>query len=198
MERRDAIQRMALAMGYTLTAPALASLVSSCDYDPKVYWSPTVLTKHQAASLEAVCEAILPATDTPGAKDLGVPRFLDSFISMVMSDEDKAKFKTELDQFMVDCETEYGKPFELCDATEQKAYLDQLEADNPFQYPRIWGTAMLPSPDKNFFGRLKDMVVWGYFSTELAAETLLAYDPIPGKYEPCTTISNDTRAWSLG
>ncbi|MEQ9301959.1 MAG: gluconate 2-dehydrogenase subunit 3 family protein [Cyclobacteriaceae bacterium] len=198
MERREAVKNMALAMGYTLSVPALASLFSSCAYDPKVYWTPQQLSMHQAATLEALAETILPETDTPGAKDLGVPKFLDALLGNVMSDEDTTKFKSDLDELMQTCESQYGQAFELCSIEQQKEYLDQLEADNPFQYPKIWGTEMLPSPEKNFFGKLKDMVVWGYFSTELAGESLLAYDPIPGKYDPCTTIDKDTKAWTLG
>ncbi|MEQ8714504.1 MAG: gluconate 2-dehydrogenase subunit 3 family protein [Cyclobacteriaceae bacterium] len=198
MERRDAIKNMALAFGYTLSAPTLASLVSSCAYDPKIYWTPQQLSKHQAATLEALAEAILPKTDTPGAKDLGVPRFLDSLLANVMSDEDTAKFKADLDALMQQCEARFGQALEQCTQEQKTEFLDELEAANPFQYPRIWGTQMLPSPEKNFFGKLKDLVTWGYFSTELAGETLLAYDPIPGRYDPCTTIDKDTKAWSLG
>lgn len=198
MERREAVKNMALAMGYTLSVPALASLVTSCAYHPKVYWTPLELTKHQAATLEALAEAILPETDTPGAKDLGVPKFLDALLGNVMSDEDTAKFKSDLDELMLSCETKFGQAFELCSPEQHKEFLDELEAANPFQYPKIWGTEMLPSPEKNFFGKLKDMVTWGYFSTELAGETLLAYDPIPGKYDACTTIDKETKAWTLG
>lgn len=198
MERREAVKNMALALGYTLSAPALASLVTSCAYDPKIYWTPQQLSKHQAATLESLADAILPETDTPGAKELGVPRFLDSLLGNVMSDEDTTKFKADLDDLMSNCESKFGQAFELCSAEQKKEFLDELEADNPFQYPRIWGTQMLPSPDKNFFGKLKDMVTWGYFSTELAGETLLAYDPIPGRYVPCMPIDKDTKAWTLG
>ncbi len=185
-------------MGYTLSAPTLASLVTSCTYDPKIYWTPRELTKHQAATLEALAEAILPTTDTPGAKDLGVPKFLDSLLTNVMSDEDKDQFKSELNVLMADCEEQYGQAFEQCEQVQQKEFLDKLEADNPFQYPRIWGTRMLPSPEKNFFGKLKDLVTWGYFSTELAGEKLLSYDPVPGQYESCTTIDENAKAWTLG
>ncbi|MEM8894730.1 MAG: gluconate 2-dehydrogenase subunit 3 family protein [Bacteroidota bacterium] len=198
VDRREAVKRMALAMGYTLSAPALSGIMTSCSYEPKVYWKPQVLSIHQAATLEALAEAILPSTDTPGAKELGVPKFLDAMLSSVMSGDDKSKFTNELDTLMSDCQSQYGWAFEQCDAAQQKIFLDKLEADNPFQYPRIWGTAMLPSPEKNFFGKLKDLVTWGYFSTELAGESLLAYDAIPGKYDKCLTIDKDTKAWSLG
>ena len=124
MERREVVKNMALAFGYTLSAPALATLVSGCAYDPKVYWTPQQLSKHQAATLESLADAILPETDTPGAKDLGVLKFLDSLLTHVMSDEDTAKFNADLDQLMQTCEARFSQAFELCTPEQKKEFLD--------------------------------------------------------------------------
>ena len=197
MKRRAAIEQMALAMGYTLSAPVLGQLLTSCTSDPKLAWAPEVLTNAQAVSLEAICEAILPRTATPGAKDLKVPQFIDQMLKHVMSIEDRKLFLTQLENFLGECKNQHGYSFEFCDTTSQKQFLDKHESEIPVQYPRIWGTAMLPSPEKNFFGRLKSIVVWGYFTTEQVGEQILSYLPIPGAYKACIPVEQVGNAWSL-
>ncbi len=197
MKRRAAIERMAMAMGYTLSAPVLGQLVTACSADPELDWAPEVLTKAQAVSLEAICEAILPRTTTPGAKDLEVTQFIDQMLKHVMSIEDRKQFLAQLKEFLSECKQQHGDSFEFCDTTSQKQFLDKHESEIPVQYPRIWGTAMLPSPEKNFFGRLKSIVVWGYFTTEQAGEQILSYLPIPGSYKACIPLEEVGNAWSL-
>ena len=126
-----------------------------------------------------------------------MPKFIDTIIAEVMSAEDKEKFIQDLNGMMAECMENFDQSFEKCTDAQQKELLDKHEAANPFQYPKIWGTQMLPSPDKNFFGKLKDMVAWAYFSTEFAGETLLAYDPVPGKLESCIPLEEVGKAWSL-
>ena len=43
-------------------------------------WSPRVLTTRQNETVTTLCELIIPQTDTPGAKDALVNRFVDSVL----------------------------------------------------------------------------------------------------------------------
>lgn len=45
-------------------------------------WKPIVLSEREAEQLAAVCEAILPRTDTPGARDARVHEFIDLSLSI--------------------------------------------------------------------------------------------------------------------
>ena len=44
---------------------------------------------------------------------------------------------------------------------------------------------------------LKQLTLWGYFSSEVGAKQALAYLPVPGRYEGCLTIDQaTTKAWA--
>ena len=198
MERREAMKNMALAMGYTLSASTLASLMTSCGEQATLDWQPKYFTKEQALNVEALADAIIPKTDTHGAKELGVPQFLDSFIGEVMTISDRVAYMKELDGFIALCEKSQGKQLYACDAAQKKAFFDEQNAQNKMKYPGIWGADMVKADMRNFFGKFKDTLVWVFFTTKEAGEQMLAYDPVPGGYDACFTITPETKSWSLG
>lgn len=72
MNRRDALK-----VGATAAAvPALAQTKPG----PKSAWKPSVLTQHQNATVIVLTDLLIPATDTPGAKDANVNRYIDLFL----------------------------------------------------------------------------------------------------------------------
>ena len=197
MERRDVLKQMALAMGYTLSATSLSTLMTNCAGGSTLDWQPQYLSSDQAAAIDALSEVILPKTNTPGAKELGVPQFLDVLVGEVMSEEDRNTFIRDLEEMMNECKTSRGKVFPACTPEEQKIFLDGLSEENNSRYPGIWGSDMVRKDQQNFFGKLRDTMVWAYFTSEVAGEQLLEYDPIPGKYNGCIKIDKERKAWSL-
>ena len=86
MNRRDLLRNSLLAIGAIAAKwPARARELTSAD-DPSVElaraeWKPVFLDTHQNETLIALSDAIIPATDTPGAKGALVNRFLDLLMS---------------------------------------------------------------------------------------------------------------------
>ncbi len=196
MDRREVIKRMALSMGYTLSAPAILSILNSCESAPELGWQPIVFSPAQAVSLDALTEAILPKTSTPGAKDMKVAQTIDAFISVVFSPADKDMFKTELDEFLKECESTQGKAFEKCSAEEQVAFLSKY--DTPESYGiSVWGTDMAKKPVNSIFKKVKAMTVSSYFNTEELGERILRYESIPGRYNACVPYEKGMKVWSL-
>ena len=196
MDRRELIKRMALATGYTITAPMLSCILSGCESTPELAWQPTTLTVPQATALEEITEAILPKTSTPGAKDMKVAQTIDAFVSVVYSPEAREQFKADLDGFLKDCVEKQGKAFEKCSREEQNAFLATY--DTPESYGiSVWGTDMAKKDVNAFFKKIKAMTVSAYFNTEELGERVLAYDPIPGTLQTCIPYQPGTKAWSL-
>ncbi|CAD5252448.1 MULTISPECIES: gluconate 2-dehydrogenase subunit 3 family protein [unclassified Imperialibacter] len=196
MDRREVIKRMALSMGYTLSAPAIVSILNSCESAPELGWQPLVFTPSQAVALEELTEAILPKTTTPGAKDMKVAQTMDAFISVVFSPADAEQFKTDLDTFMKECESTQGKAFEKCSAEEKVAFLSKY--DTPESYGiSVWGTDMAKKPVNSIFKKVKAMTVSSYFNTEELGERILRYESIPGRYNSCVPYEKGTKVWSL-
>src|SRR5690349_20576208 len=92
MNRRQVLQRVAYLMGGAISAPAVLGLLNGCS--PKqeaLSWQPVFFSKVQAALVAEVADIIIPRTSTPGAKDVGVPGFIDTMLKDVyeLGDRDR-------------------------------------------------------------------------------------------------------------
>ena len=76
MNRREALKHSSLILGYTISASTLSQVSSGCTSKPNSDWVPGFFTKEQFATISQIAERILPTTDTPGAKDLNIDRFV--------------------------------------------------------------------------------------------------------------------------
>ena len=95
MDRREALQRAAMVLGYAVSGSTLAGLAAGCAARPAgPGWTPTFLTPAQAVTLGAMAEHLLPKSETPGALDVGVDRFIDAIMQDYCSVEDQRAFGT--------------------------------------------------------------------------------------------------------
>ena len=85
MNRRDALKNTLLAMGYTITIPSLISIFNSCNSNTSSSFKPLFLSAEQATLIAELAETILPKTQTPGAKQLNIDRFIDKMLYQVFS-----------------------------------------------------------------------------------------------------------------
>ena len=82
MNRREAISRMAILVGGTLSAPTLSAMermgtVKGTSSLPNAL----NLTELQRKIVAEVAEHIIPKTTTAGAKDAGVPAFIEMMLN---------------------------------------------------------------------------------------------------------------------
>ncbi len=72
LNRRDTIRGLVLTIGASSSLLAGRAFAAAA-----LSWTPKALTTAQAGVLDVVSELIIPATDTPGAREAGVPQFID-------------------------------------------------------------------------------------------------------------------------
>jgi hypothetical protein len=130
MKRRE-ILKISAAM---VAVPALVSAQQHDHSAPeketapkKTDWKPSVFTAAQNATVIALTERIIPATDTPGAKEAGVNRYMDLFLRDGPASE-RSRFLSGLawlDKYAV---KQNGQPFAALTTDQQNAILQQLDA----------------------------------------------------------------------
>ena len=185
MNRREAIQRTAMVLGYAVSAPALMAIVNGCKATPELNYKPVFFTEDQARLVGELAEILLPKTDTPGAKDVGVPSFIDLVLKDCYQQKDKDRYLTGLQTFDEEAKKNFGDLFIDLDPEKQKQHVktihDQaVEADRKGEFKK---------EGRPFILMTKELTLLGYFTSEVGATKVLQYEPVPGAYHGCLPLA---------
>lgn len=174
-------------MGATLTFGALwTTLVmpAAALGQTTLNWTPRVLSPAQAQVLEVAVELIMPATDTPGAREAGVARFIDRALATFYDPGQVKTLVDGLDRMQADAVATWGTGFATLDGRRQTELLTRYD------------TEATRKPLSHFFALLKQATLTGFFTSETGATRTLRYDPIPGAYRGCVPLKEIGRAWA--
>jgi Gluconate 2-dehydrogenase subunit 3 len=145
--------------------------------------------------IDDLAEAIIPKTDTPGAKDVNVGEFIIKMINDCTPRQSQNNFIDGLIRVEDYSNSNYNKPFSQCTPDEQENILSFFEkSDAPTG--GIAGKIERKLTGESFFVILKKYTVIGYCTSELGAKQGLSYDYIPGKYVGETTLLPGQKAWA--
>jgi len=198
MDRRQAIQRAAMVLGYSISAPALIGVLKGCKASPEIGYTPVFFNADQAAVMAEVAEIIIPKTETPGAKDTGVPGFMDLMLKDCYSPEDQKRFLDGVTSLDNSAKEAYGDAFMDCTPEQQKELVLKVHSE---------AIALVrsenPPKDRPFILMAKELTMLGFFTSEAGATQVLNYVPVPGSYQGCVPMGtkiNDVevgRTWAL-
>lgn len=137
----------------------------------------------EMAVLAAVAQVIVPSTDTPGAKEAGVPQFVAALVAGWMTDEEASVFRTGLAGLEASAQQRYQRGFAACTPEQGAEILQALRVASPYGGRTFSLTDRILDPKAPFYLRLRDLVVLGYFTSEVGSNQELRYMPVPGKFE---------------
>lgn len=199
MNRREAIQRTAWALGYAISTPAMLAVLKGCKAAPNLSYTPRFFNEQQAQLVSALAEIIIPRTTTPGAIDAGVPAFIDQLLKEVYTQEDQEKFLNSLVAFDKECEKVYGKIFIDCTREKQMEYFkehhDQAIASLGSGGSTGWWNSG-QEEEKPFILKMKELTLLGFFTSEPGATQVLQYKQVPGPYQGCVPLAEVGKAWA--
>lgn len=199
MNRREAIQKTMLALGYAVSAPALMGVLNGCKATPEIAYVPDFFNNDQALLLSELCEIIIPKTDTPGAKDAGVPGFIDSMVKEVYTKEQQDEFVKDMTAFDDDAKKMFGDPFALCSHNDKvaivKKHHDAALAESKGGGATGWWNAGAGAK-RPFILTVKELTLLGFFTSKLGATEVLQYNPVPGPYKGCVDLEKVGKAWA--
>ena len=130
--RRAVLRRLGMVVGGVVTAPLAPALLSGCRTPAagEAYAYQT-LSEPQQRTLAALVERIIPATDTPGAAEAGVPQFVDLMLTDWYAPEERDGFLAGLDD--IDRQVD-GESFVALIPEEQARFVAALD-DREFDAP---------------------------------------------------------------
>ncbi len=191
MDRREAIQRTAMMLGYAVSASAIAGIMNGCKSAPELAYKPAFLSEDMARMIAEVAEIIIPKTDTPGAKDVGVPAFIDLMLKDCYKPEDQARFVKGATDFDADAKSTYGDTFIYCEVDKQKELVLKYHSDAISAMK-----SETPPKDRPFILMVKELTMLGFFTSEPGATQVLQYNAVPGSYKGCVPLSEVGRTWA--
>jgi hypothetical protein len=186
MNRRDYLKQTALFLGYAVSATTITEVMLSCKSTANLEWKPVFFNSDQANLVAEIAETILPKTDTPEAKELGVPQFIDKIISLTRDEAGQQEIISGMEAFDEAAKTKYGKAFTEVDETQRREFLIEQDKNSPPFPVNMWGIMLDPNPKPiTFYRGIKSMILTGYYSSEKIGEEVLVYKPVPGPYSGC-------------
>ena len=199
MNRREALKQTSLILGYTLSAPVVAAFLDGCKAKPALNYKPVFFTEDEARMVAEIAEIILPRTDTPGAKDVGVPGFIDALIGEVYSPEEQNKFREGLAEINGEASMAYGHAFLDCTHALRKELImnlnsKALEGSVKGAAQGWWNAGS--AQERPFILKIKELTLLGFFTSEPGATQVLQYKQVPGPFKGCVPLSEVGKAWA--
>ena len=191
MDRREAIQRTAMMLGYAVSASAIAGIMNGCKAAPELAFKPVFLSDEIANIISEMAEIIIPKTDTPGSKEVGVPAFIDLMLKDCYKNEEQDRFIKGATDFDADAKATYGDTFLYCDADKQKELVLKYHTDAIAAMK-----SETPPKDRPFILMVKELTMLGFFTSEVGATQVLQYQAVPGSYKGCVPLSEVGRTWA--
>lgn len=209
MNRRDAISRVALLMGGTLSAPTLLAFGEGAPVRQAVS-ADFSLTAEQRALVAEVAEHIIPRTTTPGAKEAGVGPFIELMLKDCYKPQEQKNFLDGLADLDERATKAHSKKFLETSQTEQIAILKMVEKETieMMRNANVQQVKVGDNVDKEvisskklkgtpFWRLMKELTMFGYFTSEQGATKALDYVPIPGLYDGCIPLKPGQKAYAL-
>lgn len=166
MNRRSALKNLSLVLG-TSALPSWAYQWNQQSF--------SALLGPNTELLGAVVNAIIPETDSPGAKTIGAHLYIERMVKDCMSKEDQQAFQNGLQKLASAALKNFQKSFPALSSQEQISLLTSLQ------------NSTLPE-ETQFFKRLKGLTVASYTSSEYFLTQHRNYTMAPGFYHGCVPV----------
>lgn len=208
MDRRELLKMIAALTGGVVIGGE--AFLSGCtNKDQKA--ASILLTEKDVPFLNEVAETILPATKTPGAKAANVGQFMTVVINDCYDEEDQKIFREGMDKINDACKKMHGhsfmdaKPEErhqllLSIDKETKDFQDKFNKDQEIKEKaardrgdKSYKREQMP---KQYYSMVKQLTLWGYFTSKEGITQALRFTPVPGKYVGCIDYKKGEAAFA--
>jgi len=186
MNRRELLKLITAATGTAMigSTGVIAGCASKEEAAPSLSF-----TEQDVFLLDEVAETILPRTDTPGAKDAEVGQFMTVFVRDCYTEAEQAIFHSGMDQLNAAANEQYGRDFMNLSGEQRTEFIRALDAEAK-------AVAAAGTTPPHYFTMMKQLTLFGFFTSQVGATQVLRYIAIPGRYDGCMPYEEGDRAWA--
>jgi hypothetical protein len=196
MNRREALSRVAIIMGGTVLGAE--AFLSGCTNTK----TGVTFSADDIAFLNEVGEVIIPATNTPGAKEAKVGEFMSVMVRDCYDEKNQNIFMEGMRELQFKTsKAKIGKSFMEANTEERHNLISALDKEVKEEAARV-ADAKKKDPNnkkevsKHYFTMMKELTLTGFFTSEVGATKALRYVAIPGRYEGCVPYKKGDKAWA--
>lgn len=182
MNRREALKDFILLGGALSIITPVGLLFQACDQPAKRSEGSLFSDDHEKIVAE-IADTIIPATDTPGAKEAGVGPFIVMMIHDCYPKDIQISFIDGINEVEKRAASEFNKSFIDMHPAEREILLKEFEEEED-------------EGKKKFFQLVRELTFLGYFTSEIGATQALNYVQIPGEYDGCRPLKTGQKAWA--
>jgi hypothetical protein len=196
MQRREALRLMGGASVFSVLSADWLGATLRAQVAQKTLGSLQTLTPAQNEIVVAMSDALIPATDTPGAKAAKVNEFIDLILSEWATDEEKSVFLEGLAEADRRTNELFGRGFAAAPANEQAAIVQRFD-DELAAYRNGQVTEWTPPWELQkappFFEQMRRLVLVGYYTSTVGQEQELKVEVIPGALHGCVPEGSEVK-----
>ncbi|MBO9619050.1 MAG: gluconate 2-dehydrogenase subunit 3 family protein [Niabella sp.] len=219
MNRREALSRVSILLGGTIIGAE--AFLSGCKTAPS---KTAAFSAEDIAMLDEIGETILPTTpDSPGAKAAQIGNFMKTIVNDCYTENQQKAFNEGVDKFKEACNTKYKKDFVSLTPAERTEFLTALDKEakdyaksddykkkkeafdkqqdewvKAEEAKKNFGASHLKeSYPPHYFAMMKQLTLWGYFTSKPGATQALRYMETPGKFDGAYPYKKGDKAWAL-
>lgn len=182
MNRRELLTLISAATGAAMIGGT--GLLTGCatDTKPKANFS-----ADNIALLDEIAETILPRTTTPGAKDAKVGQFMSVYVNDCYTLDEQTIFHKGLMTFEDASKKTYSRRFVELQQREREEFVNQLDRE---------AKAAVAAGGIHYFTMIKQLTLFGFFTSEVGATQVLRHLPIPGRFDGNLAYKEGDRGWA--
>ena len=169
IDRREVLRAILATFGTVPILPLRRAIAAGVD--PRMGPSNVIFSSAQRELMDALCERIIPTTDTPGATDAGVTSYIEMMIDQYYEPGERETILGDL---------------RAVDAYATELYLASFVNLAPEQQDAVISSAQhqrLDGVSHTFFDTIKQLTVTGYYTSEIGMTVERVYLPVPGRYD---------------
>ena len=187
MDRRELLKLIAIATGGVVIGGDF--FLAGCK-NPEA-GSGVAFSADNLSFLDEVAETILPKTNTPGAKDAELAKFMQVMVNDCYTAADQKIFHEGINKLNEACEKMHSSDFMKASTQQRTDLLTAVDKE-----AKDYNKNKKKEDPNHYFTMMKQLTLQGYFTSKIALTTVIDYHAVPAKYDGAVPYKKGDKAFA--